>query len=360
MQDHTAGNVPGIHFYDEPGLASWRPMPSQARAFQASFGETCPNPKQFDKGNPQDVAAWKKYATWKESFMDAAWKHADWAVTTIQPGWLGATQSQYGWFAFADGYYYNVSRSLPVASGHGGYDDHPPFTYLPPFTLEMTLARDMQRPAWYCPMWFGGHSAESYKAEQNLCFAAGILGSITSPNTPVQDPTLPKDVHDTVLAGNHTYARLSAIFTTMPKTRQPVGLFYSLTSEIQRQVEHNLNYGYPHSEEEDVLDGTLARTCKVLVLTRIFALQHGVVPVLESFIAHGGVVLMTPDCTVSIKGAITQKANPRNIVAEFTAANNAKDEKKLLEIFTTGAMVDAARPIAADNAQIRFTLLNRQ
>jgi hypothetical protein len=46
------------------------------------------------------------------------------------------TQSQYGFPAFGDGYYFNVTRSLPITSGHGGYHDFGPGYFNPSFTLE--------------------------------------------------------------------------------------------------------------------------------------------------------------------------------------------------------------------------------
>ena len=43
--------------------------------------------------------------------MEAAWKDARFGVEQVKPDFISATQSQYGWNAYADGYYFNVVRS---------------------------------------------------------------------------------------------------------------------------------------------------------------------------------------------------------------------------------------------------------
>ncbi|MBM4042850.1 MAG: LysM peptidoglycan-binding domain-containing protein, partial [Planctomycetes bacterium] len=186
LQMRTRPNVPGIHFYDEPGLTWWEwppsvrrykvragdsyvtiakaygvdadtlmrrnrapgakepvtlapgmevtipgvgtphGIPAQVRAYQSAFGrEWLPHDK-VDPANPDHVRQWKQWAFWKLGFMDAAWKEAQFGVNYVEPGYLTATQSQYGWSAFTDGYYFNVVRSLPIISGHGGYHDYGP------------------------------------------------------------------------------------------------------------------------------------------------------------------------------------------------------------------------------------------
>ncbi len=154
LTDRTRGNVPGVHFYDEPGL-TWQPdannidaktgkpvntphwVPAQRRAYTSAFGREAPDYKKLDPANAAGVAEWTHWALWKLSFMDSAWKEASLGVSMVRPDYLSVTQSQYGWGAFTDGYYFNVARSLPVTSGHGGYDDLP-LGYLNPLhTLVM-------------------------------------------------------------------------------------------------------------------------------------------------------------------------------------------------------------------------------
>ena len=48
----------------------------------------------------------------------------------------------YGFSAFTDGYYFNVVRSLPITSGHGGYHDYGLGIFNPSLFLEMARARD--------------------------------------------------------------------------------------------------------------------------------------------------------------------------------------------------------------------------
>ena len=54
--------------------------------------------------------------------------------------------------------------------------------------------------------------------------------------------------------------------------------------------------------EEDVLDGTLANDHKAVLLTSLDYLAPRVVAALEDFAKGGGLVLLTGDCTVTIKG----------------------------------------------------------
>ena len=86
---------------------------------------------KLDPKNPEHVARWKHWATWKLGFMDAAWKESQFGVSQVRPDYLSLTQSQYGWSAFTDGYYFNVVRSLPITSGHGGYHDFGPGFFNP-------------------------------------------------------------------------------------------------------------------------------------------------------------------------------------------------------------------------------------
>ena len=132
--DRTRPNVLGVHFYDEPGLTWSRDpvtgestphaVPSQHRSYRSAFGKDAIRYNEVKAGNPADVAQWQHWALWKLGFMDAAWKEAQFGVSYVRPDFLSATQSQYGWGSFTDGYYFNVARSLPVISGHGGYDDY--------------------------------------------------------------------------------------------------------------------------------------------------------------------------------------------------------------------------------------------
>ena len=56
--------------------------------------------------------------------------------------------------------------------------------------------------------------------------------------------------------------------------------------------------------DEDVVDGTLAANHKAVVIGGVDYLAPDVITGLEAFIAHGGQVLLSADCTVKIKGAI--------------------------------------------------------
>ena len=178
--DRQRPNVPGVHFYDEPGL-TWEKDPAtgqstphavraQARSYAAAFGREPLNYRQVDPQNPEHVAQWKHWATWKLGFMDAAWQEAQFGVRQVRPDFLSVTQSQYGWSAFTDGYYFNVARSLPVTSGHGGYHDYGPGYFNPSYFLELARARDFGKPCWYLPTWYGNTTSDQFRLEQYLSF----------------------------------------------------------------------------------------------------------------------------------------------------------------------------------------------
>ena len=341
MFDRTRPNVPGVHFYDEPGL-TWHKhpvtgecgphgVPSQRASFKAAFDRDAPEYHQVDSKNAADVARWKHLALWKLGLMDAAWKEAQFGVSRVRPDFLSVTQSQYGWTAFTDGYYFNVARSLPVTSGHGGYHDYGLGIFNPSYFLEMSRARDRGKPCWYLPTWYGNTTADQFRLEQYLSFQTNIQGMITPPDC---EPARNAGPRQGIVESNHLMKKLGTIFTTMPPTKPPVALLYSLSQCIQAQSkDRSQNYAHaiPHGKnlplaylagkliqhqffsvlDEDVIDGTLAAGHRAVVLTTIDYLDPSVVTALEEFAANGGLVLLTADCTVEIKGAKKVTVAPR-------------------------------------------------
>ncbi|MFP4027777.1 MAG: hypothetical protein ACLFWL_08310 [Candidatus Brocadiia bacterium] len=380
MQDRTAPTCMGVHFYDEPGL-TWHKhpetgemtahgVPPQKNAYRGAWGNDPIPYHEVDLDDPRDVERWKKWARWKLSFMDAAWKHARFGVDWVRRDFLSATQSQYGWSAFTDGYYFNVTSSLPVASGHGGYDSYMMLTFNPSFYLEMSLARDMDRPCWYLPCWWANTTPACFRLEQYFSFIAGIEGLMTPPpiNLAKNPPAAPA-VEET----NKTMARLGPVFNHMPKTRQPLAFLYSMSDNIETQA-RDMKFMYAHAQdkgmkrglvylaskimqtpmttvvEEDILDGTLARHHRAVVLTAVNHLDPAVNASLERFIDDGGSVVMTGDCSVDIEGAKKVDIVPRHIKAdELEAAFKIKDKKKkkaaLEKLNTTGNLIKSARRI---------------
>jgi len=341
MMDRTRPNVPGVHFYDEPGL-TWHKhpatgeftphgVPAQQRAFEAAFGRKPPEHHQIDPKNPEHVVRWKHWAYWKLGFMDAAWKESQFGVSQVRPDFLSLTQSQYGWSAFTDGYYFNVARSLPVTSGHGGYHDFGLGTFNPSYFLEMARARDHHKPCWYLPTWYGNTTSDQFRLEQALSFMTGIQGLMSPPDC---EPAINPGPRQGIVETNQLFKRLGPIFTTMPPTKPPAAMLYSLSQAIHTQTQDR-SQNYVHSMrqgknlplvymagklmqqsflpivEEDVLDGTLAADHKAVVLTGIDYLDPRVVKALEDYIEDGGRVLLTGDCTVAIKGAAKLSVTPR-------------------------------------------------
>ncbi len=120
LHDRTRPNVPGVHFYDEPGL-TWgkhpttgeftpHDIPAQLRSYKAAYDKAPPHYNELDPKNADQVARWQHWITWKLSLMDAAWKESQFGVQRVRPDFLSLTQSQYGWTAFSDGYYFTVAQ----------------------------------------------------------------------------------------------------------------------------------------------------------------------------------------------------------------------------------------------------------
>ncbi|MGH7225700.1 MAG: hypothetical protein ACRELF_20980, partial [Gemmataceae bacterium] len=301
FRDRTWPNTLGVHFYDEPGL-TWHSdpqtkqntphgIPSQVRAFEAAFGRPLIDYKKLDPKDPKQAAQWRRWARWKLGFMDAAWKDAKFGVRSVRPDYITATQSQYGYSAFTDGYYFNVVRSLPIISGHGGYHDFGPGYFNPSLFLEFARARDLSRPNWYLPCWYGSTTSDEFRLEQYLSFQTNIQGMMTPPEIDPWQPAKVKAAQG-VVESNHLMGRLGTIFTTMTVTRPPVAVLFSLSQMIHEQTkDRKINYAHEtmHGRkvvftylagkllqhqfmpvlDEDIRDGTLAANHKALILTSI-------------------------------------------------------------------------------------------
>jgi hypothetical protein len=374
--DRTRPNVPGVHFYDEPGL-TWHKhprtreftpheIPAQLWSYRAAFDRAPPLYDKLDPKNPEDVKRWRHWARWKLSLMNAAWKEAQFGVSAVRPDFLSLTQSQYGWSAFTDGYYFNVTRSLPVTSGHGGYHDYGPGYFNPSFTLEMARARDFGKPCWYLPTWYGNTPSDLFRLEQNLSFQTNIQGMMSPPDL---EPATNARGRQGIVECNQLMKRLGPVFTTMPVTKPPVALLYSLSQVIDTQArDRSLNYAHamPHGNvslvylagkliqhqflavvEEDVLDGTLASDHKAVILTSLDYLDPKVIDALEQFSRDGGLVLLTGDCTVKVKGAVKLPVRPA--LPDQKVIDQLVKEKKYRELgpyTTTAKFLEGAMPLA--------------
>jgi hypothetical protein len=379
FRDRTWPNAIGVHFYDEPGL-TWHKdpqtgqdtphgIPSQVRAFEAAFGRPLLDYKKLDPNDPKQAELWRQWARWKLGFMDAAWKDGKFGVTSVRPDFLSITQSQYGFSAFTDGYYFNVVRSLPIISGHGGYHDFGPGYFNPSLFLEFARARDLARPNWYLPCWYGSTTSDEFRLEQYLSFQTNIQGMMSPPEI---DPFQPEKVKASqgVVESNHLMGRLGTIFTTMPVTRPPVAVLFSLSQMIHEQTkDRKINYAHETAHgrkvgfsylagkllqhqfmpvlDEDIRDGTLAAHHKAMILTSISYLEPEVTEGIEAFIKQGGLVLLTADCQLKINGAVKLDVAPRfpqeDRMAELMKAKKYGD---LAPLTTLREHLKGAKPLA--------------
>jgi len=385
--DRTSPNVIGVHFYDEPGLTwwnnpdtqEWTPhgVPAQVRSYTSAFGAPPPAYNKLDPKDPENVAQWDQWAKWKLGFMDAAWKDAKFGVDQVRPDYISATQSQYGWTAFTDGYYFNVARSLDIVSGHGGYDDIGPGYYTPSLFLEFARARAADKPNWYLPTWYGGTPADRVRVEQYLSFSTGIQGIMTPPEL---DPHHPAKLlaGESIIEANKTMARLGTAFTTLKPNPAPVAVLYSLSQVLHDQEaapqKNNYAQGLPHGQglydvyvatktiqqpiqvvlDEDVKDGTLAANNKAVILAAITYLDPKVVTGLTNFAAHGGTVIEACGSTVEIPGAVKLDAVP--IMPDAAAIAKVMATKKYTDLIPYQTVVKHLQAVGPMAKQLQAAL----
>lgn len=396
LMDRTRGNVYGVHFYDEPGLTWYKDPTSgemtphqvapQVRAFESAFDRT---PLWFDKvdpKNPEHVAAWTHWARWKLSFMEAAWKEPALGVGMVRGDYMSVNQSQYAWWAFTDGYYFNIARQLPVTSGHGGYDDGGLGYISPAFCLAMARGRDMVNPCWYLPTWYGSTPSDSLRYQQYHSFMQGIQGLITPPDL---DPVNNAGGRDGMIESNKLMGRLGTVLTTGRLNRTPVAILYSLSDLINWQSQKPANrfnaYEAPQGQslgyvylacqtlqqplqtvvDEDVLDGNASRY-KALIVSSVNFLDPQVLKSLEEYIADGGTVIAV-NCGIEIKGAKKVDfayANPnQKAIDELKAQQEAAKGdapkanelgQKLRNLLSVGFVMQGCQPLA-DSFKAKFS-----
>jgi hypothetical protein len=373
FMDRTKPNALGVHFYDEPGL-TWEAgtphtVPAQLRAFRSATGSDRIPHTAVRPGDAASIAQWQFWGRWKESFLEAAWKDARFAVDQVNPGLVSVTQSQYAWNAYTDGYYFNAVRPLPVISGHGGYDDGPGSYFYPAYHQEFGRMRELDKPNWYLPNWGNTTRDEVYRLEQYLCFVNNLQGLAKSPdpsmNAPYAAATSPS-----VVETNKLGLRLGTIFSTMRPSRGEVALLYPLSQCLDAQIKSGMKDNYlgggltrgrlltvyfaskmihvPFTPvvEEDVLDGSLAAKYKAVVLTNVEYLDPKVVAVLEDYAAGGGRVLLTDDCGTQVKGSQRVGAAAPDLTDEIERLWAAGKQNESTKQRAAGLFVRAAQPLA--------------
>jgi hypothetical protein len=330
LANRTAPNVIGVHLHDEPGLTWWEDpvtgkavphnIPAQDRAWLSAYGSPSPRWNEIKPDDPASLGPWLERCRWKLSFVEAAWRLMRDRVEDVRPYWLTVNQHMYGWYAYGDGYYFNVGRSLPVLNGHGGYDSGAGF--YPAWYFELGRVRELHKPAWYMPTFDTSLRPAVARTEHYQTFllhGEGVMVPLW------QD--LPSRITsaDGLAEVNHALRRLGPIFDTLPLSRPPAAVLYSVSQCLGAQA-RDMTDGYDGGQhkrslyyvcmaarlaqlplepivEEDVLDGTLARTHKLVILPAITYLDGKVVAALEAFAAAGGTVLLSEDCRVAVRGA---------------------------------------------------------
>ncbi len=364
----TMPNAIGAHLHDEPGL-TWLPNPHthavsahdiapQRAAYKRVFGRDAIWSDRVNVKDASQYAQWTEENDFKLGFMDAFWKASNEAIARLKPGFLVVTQSQYGWKSLYDGYYFNVARSLPVISGHGGYDDYWLRNMNPSLFLEMALPRQLDKPTWYLPEWYSSITSDELRLEHNLSFITGIQGMSVPPDITIKSPSAPS-----VADRNQLFQRLGTIFTVPEYTSQDLTILYSKSNQYYALEAGQPGLGpvylatkllqYPIQVilEEDILDGSLAASHKAVILTGLAHLDAPVVTGLEDFIKGGGTVLETSDCAVAIRGAVRVPVDPsaleRADAAMEKLADPAKKKAETFRVATFNHSIENSTRIAA-------------
>ena len=175
--------------------------------------------------------------------LDAAWKDARFGVEQVSPSLISANQSQYAWNAYTDGYYFNVVRSLPVISGHGGYDDGPGSYFYPAYHQEFGRMREPGKPNWYLPNWGNTTRDEVYRLEQYLCFMNNVQGLAKSPDPSMNNPWSAASAPG-IVETNKLGLRLGTIFSTTRPTHGEVAVLYPLSQCLDAQIRSGMKDNY--------------------------------------------------------------------------------------------------------------------
>jgi len=340
----TMPNAIGSHLHDEPGLTWWyapdgnpdwtkysrenplspHDVARQREVYERAFNEDQPLWNELDPNKSDDMETIVDVSEFKLGYMDAFWKASEDAISRMKPDFLAVTQSQYGWSAIFDGYYFNVVRSMPIASGHGGYSDFGLRDLNGTMFLELSLPRQLDKPTWYLPTWYGYETPEQYKEEQYLSFITGIQALATPPGSNERSKPAAG-----IKESNLLMQKYGTIFEKPAYTSQDITVLYSKSDSyykkqntqfwdmcVQYLATKILQFPMQTILEEDILDGTLANKHKVLLMSGIAYLPTPVVTALEKFIANGGLVIQSSDCEVTIKGAVKLNISA---TAELTA-----------------------------------------
>ncbi len=337
FEDRTRPNCLGVHIYDEALLTEVKDptdpsgkrmartgVPAQERSYRAAFGKEPPKLADMHFDRAEDVARWAEYNRWRLGLLEAAWKLSCFSIRAADPGFLPVNQDEWAWQAFDAGYYFNINRPFPVVSRHALYDYKPGGIFAPPFSFEFGRIRDLHKPEWYLPVWGCGRP-DLYRAEQYLSFINNLQGAAKPPDLLAHRPSR-TPAAEGIAAVNKAMARFGTVFDTLPVTRPPVAVLYSMSNNLHGRTRdstesyrgnghfQHLLYLYIASKilhiplfpvvEEDVLDGTLADRHKVVLLAGIDYLDPKVVAKLRTFRARGGTVLLSDDSKVAVPGAV--------------------------------------------------------
>ena len=160
MQDRTRGNVPGVHFYDEPGL-TWleghaarhpQPGPLLRRCLRQGADRLQEGRSEEPRGRQGVAALGEVEAGLHGRGLEGGAVRREHGAARLPVADAEPVRLD----RFTDGYYFNVgaqpSRSTAATAA---IDDYGPGYFNPSYFLEMARARDFAKPEWYLPQWYG-------------------------------------------------------------------------------------------------------------------------------------------------------------------------------------------------------------
>lgn len=202
------------------------------------------------------------------------------------------------------------------------------------------------------PEWFVSRSAEPSSNQRRLeRYLSFMMRAQETPD--VQSYPLSKlfetDSTEGIIEANRLMGRLGPIFTTMPADRGQVAVWCPPSTPtdaiaLAYQAAKRLHIQPSPIAEGDVQNGTLSAHHKVLLLASTDELDARVTAALEAYIDGGGVVLVSDDAKVKIKGATLlgyalRGNDPQSLANALKAKLDALEIKPFLGTDHSGIIV---------------------
>ena len=305
-------------------------IPAQDRALPQRLRPGAAPVLPGQAGRPQRRApAGSSGACGSSAFMDAAWKHGGLRRHHVRPDLPAGdaerlrldrpspTATTSTWSAACRSSAATAATTTSAAA-----------TSTRPTLRVRPDARPGTSPTGTLPTWYGGMPADRFRLEQYLSFMNNLQGMFKPPDHTIHRPSTPSPPPTASSNRTSSWPGWAPIFTTMPVTRPPVAVLYSLSQNLHAQTKDMKdNYvGGHHGPREDAHHLPRRQADPPAALPRrgggrgrrhpgrpsqgrraaggsTTSTRRSSRP-WKTFAANGGAVLVSDDCKVQIKGAV--------------------------------------------------------